>query len=158
MKFNYLLMLIVASMSACASETGVKCISNETAHIKNSVSLLVIPDKLHKGGKFRLFFPKTDFDHPSNFAIKNPDGVYFVVIDDSVVGAAMSSDKFKACQIVEVDTSILKGVIWEKDGKQLLKDVFDSFGKYELYFADNLETEASNTFSITVELELISEK
>ena len=152
MKTFYFLMLTIASVSACASESGIKCISADNE--ESGVSLSVVPKELSKGGKFRLLFPKTDFDHPSNFAITSPNGDYFIVVDNSVSGSAMSSEEFKACQVVEVNTSVLKGIYWGQNGEQSSKNIFGSFGRYELYFADDLETEATNTFSITTELEL----
>ena len=154
MKTIYFLILTIASVSACASESGIKCISTDDK--ESGVSLSVAPKELPKGGSFRLFFPKTDFDHPSNFAITSPNGDYFIVVDDSVSGSAMSSEEFKACQVVEVNTSVLKGVYWGGSGEQASKNIFGGFGKYKLYFADDLETEATNTFSIATELELVS--
>lgn len=152
MKTIYFLILTIVSVSACASESGIRCIS--TGDEESGVSLSVVPKELSKGDSFRLFFPKTDFDHPLNFAVTNPNGDYFIVVDDSVSGSAMSSEEFKTCQVIEVNTSALKGVTWGESGEQVSKNIFGSFGKYELYFTDDLETEATNTFSITTELEL----
>lgn len=155
MKIAYYLLLLPMSIGlpACANESGIKCMP--TSNYQRVSLLSVVPEHVSKGDSFKVMFSKTDFDHPANFAITNSNGEYFVVLDDSVTVGAMSSKEFAACQVLEINTSSLKGVFWDEDGNQNTKNIFHKQGTYSLYFADELETESSNTFSLSINIQLV---
>jgi hypothetical protein len=95
-------------------------------------------------GILRIHLPQP---HPKYLSIRSPKGVWYVIQD--------SDESIKVIPQVDFDTTTdmnfkiaeLRGVTW-RESKKVTDLVFQSSGNYLIYFADNLETEPENTFSL----------
>lgn len=95
-------------------------------------------------GVLKVFLPD---EAPKNFAIQNPDGDWFVIQQASDQIGIMNQRTFESLNVLELKLSTLKGTTW-RDGIKKRETVFQQSGHYRIYFADNLETEPENTFSL----------
>ena len=86
--------------------------------------------------------------HPSKLSIQDPEGIWHLVHDNDEKVLLMDSAAFERLTSIELDVSKLRGISWI-NGERLEGRVFNITGEYLIYFADNLETEPDNTFSLS---------
>ncbi len=85
--------------------------------------------------------------HPANLSIQSPNGIWFV-LQDSESGITLLPQKtFDASRVLEFKLNDIVGVTWT-DSVKSTEMVFVESGRYLIYFADNLETEPENTYSL----------
>ena len=107
-------------------------------------STFYIDKKIIDDGILRIHMP---VGAPKNLAIQNQNGEWFVLQDSKESIETMPQKQFESSTILEFKIDRLQGVIW-RDSKKVSELVFKSSGTYLIYFADNLETEPENTFSL----------
>jgi hypothetical protein len=95
-------------------------------------------------GVLRINLPE---ERPKNLAIQAPNGEWFVLQDSEESIEIMSQARFASVKTIEFQIEKLKGVTW-RESKRVTELVFKISGDYLIYFADNLETEPENTFSL----------
>jgi hypothetical protein len=95
-------------------------------------------------GILRVYLPEKT---PKNLAIQAPNGEWFVLQDSEESIEIMPQARFESVKIMEFQIEKLKGVTW-RESKRVTELVFKASGDYLVYFADNLETESENTFSL----------
>jgi hypothetical protein len=119
----------------------------ENENIEDSVAKTeVSPGVIFESSVLSIQFP-SGVKHPSNFAIRNPEGKAIFLVFDDANYQYIPKDRFINETKFEFLVSEMKGVIWS-EGKEMIVRVFDVEGEYELWFADNRETEPENTFFI----------
>jgi hypothetical protein len=84
---------------------------------------------------------------PKNFAIQSPTGNLFIVHNQAENILLMEQERWESADHIDLPIASTKGLIWIA-GDKTEKLVFNETGEYILYFADNLETEPENTFSM----------
>lgn len=119
------------------------CLMFFSAACANQPTYGVTPTKIAAGSKVTVSLPKK---HPQGFAIETPDGDWIYIVDPSLHYSFIPDFYNKALFTFPEDT--LQGVRFV-NGKQAATKVFDKPGQYKFYFADNLETEPENTFSLS---------
>lgn len=92
----------------------------------------------------RIHLPE---ETPKSLAIQTPNGEWFVLQDHEESIEIMPQRRFESVKIMEFQIEKLEGVTW-RGSKKITELVFKTSGKYLVYFADNLETEPENTFSL----------
>lgn len=145
----FIAFFICLSFSCAGNEAQISCISNDGTSTKG---VTLSASKITRDTKFRLELSKIEFDHPKNFRITSPSGISYIIVDDSISNTSMSQGDFLSCSIFEINPENLKGVFWESSGVKKINKVFQDRGTYMLYFADNLETESENTFSLSAKI------
>ena len=95
-------------------------------------------------GLLRIFLPEKT---PKNLSIQTPKGEWFVLQDYEESIETMPQIRFESVEIMEFHIEKLKGVTW-RNSKKTTDLIFKIPGNYLIYFADNLETEPENTFSL----------
>ena len=103
----------------------------------------VSPVRITAGSKVTVSLSKK---HPKGFAIKTPSGDWIYIVGPSFHYSFFPDFDSNSSFTFPEDT--LQGIHFV-DGKQAIAKVFDKVGEYEFYFADNLETEPENTFSLS---------
>ena len=103
-----------------------------------------IDEKVIHEGLLRIYLPE---EVPKNLAIQNPYGEWFVLQETEESIEIMPQSEFESIKIMEFQIEKLKGVTW-RESNRVTELVFQSPGAYLVYFADNLETEPDNTFSL----------
>lgn len=134
---NYLVLIIVVVLSSCSLSTS------QNYNPRKSLSF-EIDEKALNDGILRISLPPLV---PKNMAIQSPTGEWFVLQDSDESIEFMPQDRFESTKFMEFQLNELKGVTWRESAKVIDK-VFQSTGTYLIYFADNLETEPENTFSL----------
>lgn len=97
-------------------------------------------------GVLRLSLPE---DHPRNMSIKTPNNDWYIIQDSDASILFFSQEEFDKTKNIEFDINSLKGVVW-REGRRIVEQVFTVSGEYLIYFANNLETEPENTFSMSI--------
>lgn len=141
---KYLIFCLALSLlTACSMKTN-------TPSTNRSNTLSVDSNALNSG-ILEVSLPEK---HPKNLSIKTPNDEWYILQDPSVPVAVIPQAKFESTLLLELDVRILKGIVW-RNGEKIEDLVFSVNGEYFIYFADNLETEPENTFSmgITVDFE-----
>lgn len=85
--------------------------------------------------------------HPAGWAVRTPRGEWIDVVEPG--DEATAFPLFHLTNQQQFRVSSLTGTAW-RDGKPVRVDVFCEPGLYIFYFADNLETEPENTFSLAI--------
>lgn len=125
-------LFVLFLLSACTSALSSKSNSLRITKLDSDKIIVSLPE-----------------EHPKSFSIRNPNGSWFV-LEDPDEGIHFSPEvDFNTVSELTIDTGSLKGVVWE-NGIRSDKKVFSVEGNYLLYFANNLETEPENTFSISI--------
>ncbi|MCT8335860.1 hypothetical protein NUH30_19390 [Leptospira sp. 85282-16] len=113
-------------------------LSNSLLSEKNN-KFLITPNKFRENDIIEIRFPKKP---PLETAIIRPDGV--VVYTDEF----FKKNGYPSIKKLKVKVSNIFGLVYI-DGNETKTKVFNRKGKYEFYFADNLETDMDNTYSNT---------
>lgn len=95
-------------------------------------------------GMLRIHLPKP---HPKCLSIRSPEGEWYVLQDSSESIEVMPQVDFDSTTEMEFNIAELKGVSW-KESEKVTERIFTISGNYLIYFADNLETEPENTYSL----------
>ena len=140
-----IVLLLGVHASHAEESIGMKCICSSD----EVTTTTVVPTQVSVDGHVRVYFPRTTLGHPRNFLIRAPSGATYFIVDDQLEGTRISSEEFFGCEAFEIALDILHGVVFTDRGLATIQQVFTESGEYELYFADNLETESTNTFSIS---------
>lgn len=117
------------------------CVSNDDA-----VNHLRVDEQALNKGILKISLPEK---HPKNLAIKTPANEWYYLQDPTIPVQTIPQKTFESVSYLELDAINLEGVTW-RDGKKIKERVFKENGKYLIYFADNLETEPDNTFSMGI--------
>ena len=135
---NYVKMLIVVICLLFNSSCGTDAINFEDwkdpVKLKNNETLTIV----------------FNTPHPKYLAIQNENGRWYYFHNNSDSDIILK-DEYK------VNPEYLIGTYYE-DGERFEQIVFSKSGKYILYFADNLETEPENTFSMEKYIEYVYDK
>lgn len=107
-------------------------------------SLFSINKQALNNGLLHINLPK---QHPKNLAIRDPKGEWFVVQDVGQSIQVIPQKVFESISKLELKLNELVGTTW-RESKKSTEIVFKYSGKYLIYFANNLETEPENTFSL----------
>ncbi len=103
-----------------------------------------IDERALNEGVLRIYLPEAV---PKNLAIQTPNGEWFVLQEAEESIEIMPQAHFETVEVMEFQIENLKGVTW-RESKRVTELIFKTPGTYLVYFADNLETEPSNTFSL----------
>jgi hypothetical protein len=90
--------------------------------------------------------------HPTGFAVRRPDGSWVDLAGDGVVYTSL--ENFSALAKFVFLPEVLIGTEWI-DGRPTERRVFLGAGRYIFYFANNLDTEPENTYSIALAVEFV---
>jgi len=124
------------------------CDSSDPKAEPSRNALSVSKTHINEGQAFRLFLPE---NHPKEFGIETPEGDWFFIHGESYgLEFWPYETKIKAKDIL-LDPTSLTGMKWV-NGVKITTPVFTSKGVYKIYLADNLETEAENTYSLSVDV------
>ena len=129
----FLINILVLSSCSAPNNTGVK---NDGAFQVHEAPL--------KQGILQISLPT---ERPKNLAIQTPNGEWFVIQDSEESIEAMTQNQFNTINVMEFELNKLIGVVW-RDGIKAKELIFKAHGTYLVYFANNLETETENTFSL----------
>ncbi len=121
------------------------CHSFDSHPTNTTISLTVDADALSKG-TLKISLPEK---HPKYFAIKTPNNEWYYIQDSTIPIHTVPQNEFESASNLEFDVKHLEGVTW-RNGIKVNERVFKDSGKYLIYFADNLETEPENTFSMGI--------
>ena len=95
-------------------------------------------------GVLRISLPS---EVPRNLAIQAPSGDWFVVQESAESIEIMPQKEFESSREFNLKLDELYGTTW-RNSKKFRELIFKSTGTYLIYFANNLETEPENTFSL----------
>ncbi len=101
--------------------------------------------ELTKNDVITINLPKL---RPKNLVIVDSNDQWFIIQSAEANVLMMSEEEFSLIKVLELPIKSTKGTIWE-NGLKITKTVFKESGKYQIYFADNLETEPDNTFNFS---------
>lgn len=135
--FKYIFVLFSIFIVSCSSHTKLD-------DSQSNSRAFYIEDKALDEGVLRIHIP---MHAPKNLAIKTPNGEWFVLQDSEESIEIMPQKIFESSITLEFKVEKLQGVIW-RDSKRVTDLIFKTPGIYLIYFADNLETEPENTFSL----------
>lgn len=136
-----LVSLIVALPVACSASDR---IAEPPLSECGSGPVSVCPETLNAHELAKVSLPEK---HPTNLAIRRPDGVWVYVRDPSQSVDHLPS--LKGSSVIEFRADGLVGTIWV-NGEPEVIPVFAAAGEYLFYFSDNLETEPENSFTLQV--------
>ena len=134
---KYIVVLLSVLIVSCSSHTKL----NDS---QSNSRAFYIEEKALNEGVLRIHVP---MNAPKNLAIKTQNGEWFVLQDSEESIEIMPQKIFESSTTLEFKVEKLQGVIW-RDSKKVTELVFKKPGIYLIYFADNLETEPENTFSL----------
>lgn len=109
----------------------------------------VTPSLVKNDTNITISLPKK---HPTGFAVRTPHGEWIYIVD--------KSENFYFFKDFSLRDSFafyardLRGIEFQ-DGKRVISNVFAEKGDYLFYFADNLETESENTFSLSYTIQYV---
>lgn len=109
----------------------------------------IVPEVASNTGQVCIYFPDNG-RNPAEFLIRDPENNSFFIVTE---GNSVAPQFHNIAQqnTLAINLANLKGWHW-KEGKKTLEKVFNLPGNYQLYFADNLETEYENTDAIALNL------
>lgn len=134
---------------SCAS-----CAPQDSTPTDGASAMRVVPPTVALGDRFTVYFPA---DHPKALAIVAPDDQWYVLqspVDDIWM---LDGEGFEHAQSLEIDTGAVTATTW-RQGERQVEPVFQGAGHYQLYMADNLETEPDNTFHFETSIEVTGAK
>ena len=120
------------------------CVHTESADNSNILQIVQLnKNELKIHGKSEL---------PKGLMVKSPSGIFYYLVD---LDSGIQHLDYKGNTEVTITISSQLGTYWE-EGKRLTDIIFVSSGEYLIYFANNLETEPENTYSLqkTVHIEV----
>jgi len=126
---------------------AVACSDTQTP-IAPSASLTVSQSHIFEGQNFTISLPE---NHPQNISVFTPDGEFYIVHSEADDVSLWAFSEPRQARILDVNPSSLTGMKWV-NGVKMTTPVFTSKGVYKIYLADNLETEAENTYSLSVDV------
>ena len=130
--------------------TGCAIADMHDSEVKTS-ALQAYPRYISKGESIHLTFPQ---NHPKNIAIRNPSGNWYSIQDREEDVFVTPSKKYNIATELVLNTLVLEGVTWI-NGVKVKEKVFQKYGEYLIYMANNLETEPENTFHFMATIKLI---
>lgn len=86
-------------------------------------------------------------EKPECLSIQTPGGEWFVLQDKDAAIEIMPQAVFDATDKFSFNIRDLKGTTW-RESEKVTEIIFKDSGRYRIYFADNLETEPENTYSL----------
>lgn len=141
---KYIVLTCLSVLMSCSLNSNLINSQNELT------TFIVDKDAINKG-VLRIHLPQ---NKPKNLAIKTPKGEWFIIQDHEESIEIMPQGLFESLNKMEFKLDKLEGITW-RESKKVIELIFKNSGDYLIYFADNLETESENTFSLQ---ELISFK
>lgn len=84
---------------------------------------------------------------PKHLEIITPDHQTYVLQDDTQGVELYPQKEFEKLSEITLDMNTLVGTTW-KDSKKIKEKIFTESGNYTIYFANELETEIDNSFSL----------
>lgn len=121
------------------------CSSQSNSTNQNvELNAFYIEEKALSENILRIHLPD---EKPKCLSIKTPSGEWFVLQDHQESIEIMPQALFDSTNKLEFKIKNLEGTIW-RESKKTTDLIFKSSGKYLIYFANNLETEPENTFSL----------
>lgn len=139
---NKVILFVLVSLAGCAyaDKPG-----------DNKVSALqVSPKSISTGENFLLTFPKL---HPKHLSFRSPSGKWYSVQNNDEGVFIVSIKEYNSATELKVKSKTLMGVTWVK-GKKVKEKVFQEYGEYLVYMANNIETEPENTFHFSTSIVL----
>jgi len=137
---QYIKLIVFTCLSAIVS-CSLSSNSEQSAYKPN---IFAVEEGALSKGILRIYLPE---EAPKNLAIQTPSGEWFVLQESEESIEIMPQARFESLKIMEFKIEKLKGVTW-RESKRVTELVFKYPGDYLVYFADNLETEPENTFSL----------
>jgi len=113
-----------------------------------------VEKKALTNGTLLIYLPETK---PKCLAIQTPNGEWYVLQDHEASIEIMPQTLFNSVDTMKFNIQTLKGTTWRESIKTI-DVIFKTSGSYLIYFADNLETEPENTFSLQETIELKNTK
>ncbi|HEX5056825.1 MAG TPA: hypothetical protein VFX02_10040 [Gammaproteobacteria bacterium] len=90
--------------------------------------------------------------HPEEMVLITPRGASIWLMGDGVSNPVYEINGFEDLAAFTL-TAATTGTIW-KDGKEVLIPILETPGEYELYIADNVETERENALWMSCKFKL----
>ena len=134
---KYIFISCIIVMTSCSTQP------NSTGE-KSDLNSFSIEEQALDQGILRIKLPEKT---PKSLSIKTPNGEWFVLQDHEASIETIPQAHFDSVNKLEFDTKKLKGTTWRESIK-VTELIFKSSGTYLIYFANNLETETENTFSL----------
>lgn len=123
---------------------------NDSSNNKPASKTLFIDNKELINGTLLIHLAE---NKPKCLAIQTPDSEWFVLQDNKDSIEIMPQQQFDSAVKFKFNIQTLSGTTW-RDAKKTVDIIFRSPGNYLVYFADNLETEPENTFSLQEVIEI----
>ncbi|MCW8935151.1 MAG: hypothetical protein OQK98_10540 [Gammaproteobacteria bacterium] len=145
---NIMKLILLACITLMAS-----CSLQQKSNNKQTGSrTFFIDEKALTNGTLLIHLPE---HKPKCLSIKTPDNEWFVVQDNEESVETMPQAQFDSASKLEFNIKTLKGATW-RDSRKTIEVIFKSPGHYLIYFADNLETEPENTYTLQEVIEIKS--
>lgn len=132
--FNIIMFSCLAFLASCSASNALQTASTPFTIEKEAINK----------GILRIHLPE---NRPKCLAIQSPNGEWYVLQDSEESIEIMPQERFDLTKEMEFKINELKGVTW-KESKKVDELIFKTSGNYLIYFADNLETEPENTFTL----------
>ena len=137
---QYRIIIIITCLAVVSSCS----FSSNSYKTLNNPNTFAVDEAAFNKGILRIFLPD---QVPKNLAIRTPSGEWFILQESEESIESMPQARFESVKIIEFKIKELKGTIW-RDSRKVTELIFKYPGSYLVYFADNLETEPENTFSL----------
>jgi len=134
------LLFLLLTHSGCA-EVNLTTLENSGTAENFAVS----PKELTQKDVIKINLPTI---RPKNLAIVAPNGQWFIIQDASSNILMMPQEDFMQIKLLNLPIRNTTGFTWI-GGKKTEQVIFKESGEYRVYLADNLETEAENTFNFS---------
>lgn len=132
-KATLLLIYLSVSSVACAND---KSFGVSPAVVKSDTLVTIsLPDK-----------------HPAYMAVQTPHHEWIYIVDKSTNFSFFKDFSLRSSFTFNAED--LQGIEF-KNGKEVISKVFVEKGDYLFYFADNIETEPENTFSLSYSIKYL---
>jgi len=132
--------LLVLTSSGCAKMNATPLGEKSTTEI-----FVVSPKELTQKDLIKINLP---IIRPKNLAIVDPKGQWFIIQNADSNILMMPQKDFMQINLLSLPINNTTGFTWI-DGEKTEQIIFKKTGRYRVYFADNLETEAENTFTFS---------
>jgi len=132
--------LLVLTSSGCAKINATALGENSTTEI-----FVVSPKELTQKDVIKINLPRI---RPKNLAIVDPTGQWFIIQSAESNILMMPQKDFMQIKLLKLPIRNTTGFTWI-GGKKTEQVIFKESGEYRVYLADNLETEAENTFTFS---------
>lgn len=150
------LVLIMTGLIALAPTTAIAS-TTKTSTTKASQAKVADTVKANKlrcsyvisKAKKKLVRLELPTPHPKKFAIMAPGGQWYYLQDPPQAAMFGTAKEFAKAKKLEFDVETFKA---KEGASSKAQKVFRQPGKYMFYFANNIETEPANTFSMSCQL------